>query len=152
MPKSQKKHILVADDDDLIQLLLQRSLSLLNYNVSGVSNGLEALYLLAENVIDVVLMDIKMPIMDGVLATEFLRKCELGEHLSLENHPELATSLYEQRKGLRMPVVAISGAKLTRKDVLEFGMDDYISKPFSLDHVNDVVNSFCEEKKETAEE
>jgi len=69
------KTILVAEDDPVSIILIKRILKLEKYNYVLAENGLEVLSLLKANSnIDLVLLDIKMPVMDGVEATEQIRK------------------------------------------------------------------------------
>lgn|GEM_PF-1385459 len=143
--KDTNGHILIADDEPLIRDMLQYSLESLNYRVSIANNGLEALYLMAERDFDVVLMDIRMPVLDGLEAIELIRKCEQGKHLSLTKHQELAQSLYSRINGARTPVVAITGNIDDREVLLKAGMDEFIAKPFNIRTLQNVLNEFCGE-------
>lgn len=136
-------HILVVDDEPLIQDMLRSCLKSIGYKVSSVNNGLEALSIMAEKDFDMVFMDLRMPVMDGLTAIKFLRQCEQREHLSLAEHNELAQSLQSQRKGVRIPVVALTGNIDDQEIVLQAGMDEYIPKPFKISTVYEAVARFC---------
>lgn len=68
-------------------------------------------------------MDIRMPVMNGLTTIKFLRQCEQGDHLSLNEHHYLAQSLYSQRNGVRIPVIALTGNIGDREIALKVGMD-----------------------------
>jgi len=68
------KTILVADDDKNIQLLLETVLTLEGYRVILANNGLEALKKIKEETPDLLILDLKMPDMDGVDVLRILRK------------------------------------------------------------------------------
>ena len=141
-------HILVVDDEPLLRDMISSSLKSIDYKVSIANNGLEALCLLAEKDFDMVLMDIRMPVMDGLSATKFLRRCEQGKHHSLTEHHELAQSLYSQRKETRIPIIAVTGNIGDREILMQAGMDDFISKPFDLNRLYAVLDQFCKKSKE----
>ena len=103
-------HILVVDDDKNTRRFLQAVLEGDNYAVSLASNGEEALTVLDREHIDLVVLDIMMPKMDGYEFTKTLRDC-----------------------GDNLPILMISAKHLPedkRKGFL-VGTDDYITKPFN---------------------
>lgn len=99
--------ILVVDDEPSLRLLISRSLSLINYNVITAANGVEALDLFARHQVDLVLLDLMMPVMDGF------------------------TTCAEIRKQSTVPVVILSC--FSRSDVYRkveaLGADAYLTKP-----------------------
>jgi hypothetical protein len=104
--------ILVAEDNAVNQLLAKQLLTRWDHQVKIVGNGLEALLSLESESFDVVLMDIRMPEMDGLEATEAIRQ-------------------REQIVGGHIPIVAMTAHVLEhdRSRCFEVGMDDYVSKP-----------------------
>jgi two-component system, sensor histidine kinase and response regulator len=107
--------ILVAEDNAVNLLLIKRLLEKRGHTVLSASNGREALNILEKanwTGIDVALMDIQMPEMDGLQATAVIREHEklTGEHL---------------------PIVAVTAHVMAndREKCIEAGMDDYVSKP-----------------------
>lgn len=137
-------HILVVDDEPLIHDIMREILESCQYKVSLASNGLEALHAMVRQEVDLVFMDIRMPVMDGLTAIKFLRKCEQGEHLSLTEHRELAQSLHSRIKGTKTTVVAVTGNIDDREILIEAGMDEYIAKPFKIEKIHNMLNEFCE--------
>ncbi len=104
--------ILIADDDGLSRKLLRRLLEQDGYLVRAAANGIEALELFTEEVIDLVLLDIVMPGLDGISVLERLKATPDANHV---------------------PVIMISAVDDTESVVrcIEIGADDYLSKPFN---------------------
>ena len=104
-----RKSILIVEDELRIRFLLRDYLMKEDFNVFEASNGEEGLFVFSTQKIDLVLLDIMMPIMDGLTMLEKLR--------------EVST----------VPVILLT-AKSEEEDKLEgydFGADDYMTKPFS---------------------
>jgi signal transduction histidine kinase/ligand-binding sensor domain-containing protein/DNA-binding response OmpR family regulator len=107
--------ILVAEDNKVNQIVIMNTLSKLGYRAEMVMNGLEALDRVTKKSYDVVLMDMQMPVMDGLEATRLIKK-----HYPV--HPY---------------IIALTANALQQdKDkCFEAGMDDYISKPVNLEEL-----------------
>jgi len=101
-------HILVVDDDKNIRRLIQAVLENENYTVSTASNGQEALEIMDREFIDLVILDIMMPVMDGYEFTSLLRKTNN-----------------------EMPILMVSAKQMPEDRHRGFlvGTDDYITKP-----------------------
>jgi CheY-like chemotaxis protein len=108
MPKSSLR-ILLAEDNISSQKLTLQMLKKLGYKADTVANGIEALQALERQHYDVVLMDVKMPEMDGLQATRIIRQ-------RWQDGPKI----------IAITAYALEG---DREKCLEAGMDDYISKP-----------------------
>jgi CheY-like chemotaxis protein/two-component sensor histidine kinase len=115
--------ILLADDDALTALSMKRLLGKEGYTVTVATNGQEAVRLLKEQDFALILMDIQMPVMDGVEATIAIRS---------------STTLGAKA---RIPIVATTAYSMTgdREKFLAAGMDDYISKPIDMVALREVV-------------
>jgi two-component system sensor histidine kinase/response regulator len=109
-------HILLAEDNEVNQLVACGILELAGHTVKVANNGLEVAPLLAAHSFDVVLMDIQMPAMDGFQATAALRESE-------------------KHTGAHMPVIAMTAHALAgyKEKCLESGMDGYVTKPVRQD-------------------
>jgi len=103
--------ILVVEDDRMTQLYLRKILEASGARVEVAENGQEALAMLDRKHFNCILMDIQMPVLDGVEATKKIRAKE-GD---IRDVPIIALTAY-----------AMSG---DREKFLAFGMDDYIAKP-----------------------
>jgi CheY-like chemotaxis protein len=109
--------VLIAEDHPINQKLLRLTLEKRGHRVTVVSNGAEALQALDDHGtsaphFDVVLMDLMMPVMDGLEATRRIRQMESGS-------------------GRHIPIVAVTACAMDsdRKACFEAGMDDYLTKP-----------------------
>ncbi len=115
------KTLLVAEDEDsnfrLIEVLLKGT----NVRILRAENGKEAIEKFSENSIDLVLMDIKMPIMDGLIATQEIKKIN-------KDIPVIAQTAYAMENDERI--------------CLESGCDDYISKPILQDKLFEILNKY----------
>jgi PAS domain S-box-containing protein len=105
--------ILLAEDNRINQKLAVAMLTQAGHRVEVASNGQEAVDAVRRSVFDVVLMDIQMPIMDGMAATAQIRA--------------LAAPL------CRIPIIALTAHAMVgaREEYLAAGMDDYLAKPLS---------------------
>ncbi|MGM9933578.1 response regulator transcription factor [uncultured Clostridium sp.] len=104
-----KKSVLIVEDELRIRFLLRDYLTKDDFNVFEASNGEEGLFVFSTQKIDLVILDIMMPVMDGLTMLEKLR--------------EVST----------VPVILLT-AKSEEDDKLQgydYGADDYITKPFS---------------------
>ena len=104
--------ILVAEDNIINQRVATRLLEMAGHSVKTVSDGSLAVTALREDTYDVVLMDVQMPVMDGLEATAKIRELEVGT-------------------GRRTPIVGVtaSAMKGDRETCIAAGMDGYVSKP-----------------------
>lgn len=107
---NQNKFILVAEDYEPNQEIIRAHLSSANYQVLSAANGQEVLDRLQEQVVDLVLMDIHMPVMDGY---------------------EAATAMRQDERFQCIPVIALTADALveSRAACLKAGMDDVLTKP-----------------------
>ncbi|MBT8104716.1 MAG: response regulator, partial [Woeseiaceae bacterium] len=113
MAQDKPLSVLLADDYDVNRMVLQSQLESLGYRADAVANGEEVLRALHARSYDVVLMDIRMPGIDGVEATQRIR---------------------DRIDGPQPFIVAVTASALKgdRDRYLEAGMDDYISKPVDI--------------------
>lgn len=115
--------ILLADDDSVSLITAKWMLEKSGYSVTAAKNGQEALQLLTGQDFDLILMDVQMPVMDGVEATKAIRGANnLGTKLNI---PIIAMTAY-----------AMSGDK---EKFLASGMDDYIAKPVDKEALVEVI-------------
>ena len=118
--------IIVAEDNKINQQLVQIMLSKLGIRVLLAENGEEALKLSASGEFDLILMDIHMPVMDGITATQKM----------LER---------EKDRGLpHKPIVALTANVIAeeRKRYAAAGMDDFLAKPIVYDDLLDVLKKY----------
>jgi DNA-binding response OmpR family regulator len=104
-----KATLLVVDDEDSICKLLERILVQAGYDVVTAANGSEAIEKLSQVNIDLVLLDIMMPGLNGLQVTEAIR----------------------QKYDIPVIMLTGKGEVTTVRDALSIGADDYIRKPFT---------------------
>jgi CheY-like chemotaxis protein len=115
--------ILLVEDDQVSKRLCQLQLRILGYTVDYAENGLEALEKVCNNDYALILMDSNMPVMDGFQASREIRALEQGT-------------------ARHIPIIALTARAISgdRELCLEAGMDDYLSKPASLNAVSQVLD------------
>jgi len=126
-----KGYILVAEDNPDNQLVAKYILNSLGYEVDLVETGRQAIESLAQKHYDIVLMDCQMPEMDGFEATHQIRKDE-------------------ESQNRHIPIIAMTAYALMgdREKCIEFGMDDYISKPVTIDVLVEKMNKLLRDDHE----
>ncbi len=139
----QDLRILIVDDNEMNRDLATFVLG--NHNLIHIAeNGIEALKLLATDDIDVILMDVQMPVMSGITATEIIRACERGERINHDVPDLLLDRLVEKLQGGRITIIALTGHAMAedKERCIAAGMDDYLSKPFDpetlISHLQDI--------------
>jgi PAS domain S-box-containing protein len=117
--------VLLVEDERINRLTTGRALARLGYNVLEAVNGQEALQMLSREQADIILMDIQMPVMDGIECTHHIRNGEV---------PGLSK---------RIPVVALTAyaSEKDRERFLRLGMNDYVAKPHSIDQLAEVLEA-----------
>ncbi|GEM_PF-3830277 len=112
--------VLVAEDNTINQFVVTKILSRWSIKPVVVENGQRVLDLILEQGehFDIILIDLQMPVMDGIEATQLLR-----------------------RNGIKTPIIAITAAVLPdqRNHVIESGMDDFIGKPFKPQELKEAL-------------
>ena len=120
--KKESLRILVAEDNLINQKLAKYMLSNLGHEVTLAANGKEAVESSQNNQFDFILMDVQMPVMDGLEATRAIRE-------------------REKQSYLHIPIIALTAhaMKGDRERCLEAGMDDYISKPINYSELMEAI-------------
>ncbi len=129
--KADKTKILIVDDEpDLVQTLRDR-LEMNGYNIITAGNGREGLEKVLQEKPNIVLLDVIMPIMDGLETLEALRK-----------HPET-----------KNVAVIMLTARSQRQDIVRAkvcGITDYVVKPFDLTELIEKIENIVDHNKATA--
>ncbi|HZS55551.1 MAG TPA: two-component regulator propeller domain-containing protein [Bryobacteraceae bacterium] len=112
MPDASEFCVLLAEDNPANRMVARASLQQAGFQVKEVENGLEAIEAIKRFQFDAVLMDCRMPLMDGYLATKFIRQLP-------------GTSG-------QVPIIALTASAFTedREKAKQAGMNDFIAKPF----------------------
>ncbi|MDB5490170.1 MAG: sensor hybrid histidine kinase [Micavibrio sp.] len=127
-----RKNVLLVEDYQPNALVVSTMLDIFGYDCEIVTNGAEALRQFPEGNYDLVLMDVQMPIMDGLSATRMIRNLERERDLS------------------PTPIIAMTAqASLDfRMKCAEAGMNGFIPKPFSHQHLAALLEDFMSMKGE----
>ena len=111
--------ILIVEDYDDTRSLLKYILEHYGYRVIEAVNGVEALEKFKENFPDLIFMDLAMPLMDGLTATEEIRKTENGKEIPIIALTTHSRQLYDK--------------------AVEVGCNDFISKPIDFQSLESVL-------------
>ncbi|WP_168203446.1 ATP-binding protein [Oceanispirochaeta crateris] len=121
VPKYHHSSILLVEDNTINQQVASELLNYTEVNLTIANDGKEAFDLVVENHFDLVLMDIQMPVMDGLEATQMIRQLETPQK--------------------DIPIVAMTARAMTgdRDEFLKTGINDYISKPIDPDKLYSIL-------------
>jgi PAS domain S-box-containing protein len=116
------KTILLADDNSMNQTILMRYLKKAGHTCHLANNGQEAVTLYNKFKFDLIFMDIEMPNMNGLQATQEIRQ-------------------KEQSLGIKIPIIGLSGnaGKAQREAAFNVGMDDYLTKPYQREDIYGLI-------------
>ncbi len=124
-------HALVAEDNVINQKLITKILNDFGLTVTLANNGEEAVNLRKQNDYDLIFMDIQMPVLGGIDATEQILH-------------------FEKSAGLRhTPIIALTANALQgdREKYIDAGMDDYTSKPINIDQIQFLLETYSPKYK-----
>jgi len=123
----KRLNILIVDDNSINRKVAEMTLRKLNHDTDMAINGKEAYNKYLHGKYDIILMDVHMPEMDGLETTSLIRKHEK------ENIPTKP-----------IPIIAMTAAAMKgdRERFIESGMNDYVSKPFKIADISQVLKKF----------
>jgi PAS domain S-box-containing protein len=124
-PAGVQRRVLVVEDNVINRTVITRMLQKLGHHVESVEDGETAVRRVQESSFDLVLMDINMPGMDGLQATRRIRNLP----------PSIA----------QIPIVAVTASAMMddRRDCLDCGMNDYLSKPINIEALKNIVDRWA---------
>ncbi len=122
---SSIKKVLIAEDSSVIQNLTKKILQFQNFEIKSVKNGKEVLDFLVSDSADVILLDINMPVMDGIECAKAVRL-----------HPDAIKA--------KIPIIAITGnaANYSIEFFKEAGFNEYMQKPLNFDQLVALVKKY----------
>jgi CheY-like chemotaxis protein len=126
MNEEEKINILIAEDNAINIQVAKYILSKVTPNLDFVMDGEDAVEHFRNKPYDLILMDVKMPVMDGLEATQKIRQIETG----LDGN-------------CHIPIIAMTASNSCEEAKLccEAGMDDFLSKPFNIDDFRNILKS-----------
>lgn len=117
-----EKTILIAEDEDLLRGLLSELLQTYNYKILTASNGKEVLNLLNSNKCDLLILDRKMPLMDGIECISEIRKNQIN-----------------------VPIILASGSQTDNTEILSsLKIDHTLSKPYNFEEMLSIVEELIQ--------
>jgi two-component system cell cycle response regulator DivK len=119
--------ILIAEDNEKNRTLVKDVLKYHGYEVIEAGDGLEGIKMAKEHKPDLILMDIQMPVMDGIAAGKILK-----------NNPET--------KDIKIIALTSLAMKGDKEKIMEEGFDDYIAKPIDIRRLPELVKKALEVK------
>ncbi len=125
---SSAKRVLIAEDSTVIQNITKRVLQFQNFEITAVKNGKQVMDKMKDNDFDIVLMDINMPVMDGMECARQIR-------------------LLDDEAKSNVPIVAITGnaKNYSLDDFKQAGIDEYLPKPLNFDQLVNTVKKYATE-------
>jgi PAS domain S-box-containing protein len=133
MAKEYPAKILLAEDNELNLQLMTLMLGQLGYEFEFARNGQEALDLVSKNEYDIILMDVQMPVLNGLQAAKAIRELGQKEKVFIIG---LSANVFDE----------------DQKKALEAGMDDYLTKPIRLIGLAEKLQEYALKKSSKVEE
>ncbi|MCB2289399.1 PAS domain S-box protein [Clostridium sp. CS001] len=126
---SGNRTVLIAEDNEINMEIVKSFLDIKGVNYFAANNGREAIEILEKECVDLILMDLQMPEVNGYEATKTIRE-------------------KEKNSGNHIPIVAMTAYAMDsdKKKCIESGMDDYISKPFNLKDLEKIIIKYISSK------
>lgn len=121
---TENLNILLVEDDLINQKVAKSILKRRNHTVTIADNGQIGVDLYIENQYDIILMDIQMPVLDGIEATKLIRK-------------------FEKELNKRIIIIAVTAYSLEKdkERIMAAGMDNYLSKPYKPNDLLDIIDN-----------
>jgi CheY-like chemotaxis protein len=121
--KGARRTVMVVDDNEDLREMLRFMVERLGYTVVEAENGLEAIDIASRRCPDLILMDLSMPVMDGIEATRLLREIEDMCHI---------------------PIIAISANRKEQSQdaALAAGCNEYLTKPVNFHQLDNLLSSW----------
>jgi CheY-like chemotaxis protein len=131
IPQDPSLEILLVEDNPTNRMVATALLQKLGHEVISAENGEIAVDLVRQRHFDLVLMDVQMPVLDGLEATRRIRAAEEAERLA---HPT-------EGHAHPLPIIAMTAHAMAgdRELCLEAGMNDYLTKPISLEALRRIL-------------
>jgi CheY-like chemotaxis protein len=119
--------ILIAEDDKASQIAISALMERLGCDAHVVGDGAQAVNALADSDYDLILMDLMMPICDGIEATSAIRALE-------------------SKHSQRTPIVAMTASNFDARECLTAGMDDFLAKPYSVEDLRRILAKYMKDR------
>ncbi|KAL3844313.1 hypothetical protein ACJIZ3_001716 [Penstemon smallii] len=154
VPKNElKPKILLVEDNKINVMVTKSMMKQLGHNILVASNGVEAVRAVQRDIYDLVLMDVCMPVMDGLQATRLIRSFEetgswddavkAGIELHLPS-PNSSPNLQVEKPMKRLPIIAMTANALSESadECYANGMDSFVSKPVTFHNLKQCLQKY----------
>lgn len=124
---ASSKKVLIAEDSSVIQNLAKKILEFQNFSITAVKNGEQVVKLLEKEDFEIILLDINMPVMDGIECAKAIRA-------------------FDDKTKSQVPIVAITGnaRNMTEEEYKAVGFNEVLMKPLNFDRLVMVVKDLTE--------
>lgn len=124
---ASSKKVLIAEDSSVIQNLAKKILEFQNFNITAVKNGEQVVQLLQKEDFEIILLDINMPVMDGIECAKAIRAMD-------------------DKTKSSVPIVAITGnaRNMSEEEYKKVGFNEVLMKPLNFDRLVMVVKDLTE--------
>ena len=123
--KFEGKKVLLVEDDSGSELLMLAHFKLLGFDYVSVHNGIDYIDMVRNDKFDIIIMDIRMPLMDG-----------------------FETSLHIRNMGIDTPIISLTAdIGINPEKCEEYGINDYILKPFQIDNLTSKLEKLLSDEK-----
>lgn len=141
---NEAKSILLVEDLPFNQTVAKLLLENDGHHVQVAGNGREALVTLAERSFDVIFMDVRMPIMDGLTATRLIRRCENHPNPMAREDNDLIQAVAARVRGGHIVIVGMTGDATDdgQEECRAAGMDGVVFKPFDMAGLMEVLAKY----------
>ncbi|CAN4128216.1 unnamed protein product [Withania somnifera] len=149
---SSKPKILLVEDNKILVMVTRSMMKQLGHDIDIVNNGLEAVRAVQSNRYDLILMDVCMPVMDGLQATRLIRSFEesgnwdAAKEARIDEGVSPSNSLQrsDESSKKRIPIIAMTANALSEsaEECYANGMDSFVSKPVTLQKLKESLQEY----------
>ncbi|KAL8499444.1 hypothetical protein ACS0TY_022420 [Phlomoides rotata] len=141
-----RPEILLVEDSKINVMVTKSMMEKLGHRIDVVSNGAEAVLAVQSNTYDLILMDVCMPVIDGLQATRLIRSFEETGSWdeAVKAGIEMQPSITQEKSGKRTPIVAMTANAVSEsgEECYANGMDSFVSKPVTFQSLKQCLQAY----------
>nr|XP_016441802.1 PREDICTED: histidine kinase 5-like [Nicotiana tabacum] len=142
---STKPNILLVEDNKILVMVTRSMMKQLGHDIDIVNNGIEAVRAVQRDSYDLILMDVCMPVMDGLQATRLIRSFEESGNWDAAKDAGIDEEVSpSQGSGKRIPIIAMTANALSEsaEECYANGMDSFVSKPVTFQKLKECLQQY----------